>query len=724
MKSSAVRIAENVLFALNILIVFLLVFGDRVVVPVWLQPVGRMHPMLLHFPIVILLLALLLEFFSLRSKYTTERFYQLFADSLLLIGAVTAGITAIMGMLLSKEGGYGEDIIQWHKIGGVCIVFISSLIYYSREATWFRTWLVKSTSVLAILSIVIAAHLGSVLTHGENFVLAPVNGADKKPVAFEEALVFDDLVKPILAEKCGGCHNQKKEKGGLILNDSASIVHGGKSGNLFDTSSGDFGVMLERLHLPLEEKKHMPPSGKLQLTNEELCILRSWIKSGPVFSQRVIDLSTKDSLRIIASAYLLQGEDEAEQYHFAAADEGTISKLNTNYRVVQPLSKTSPALAVSLFNRTAYDLKSLQELLAVKLQVVSLDLNKLPVKDDDLKTIAEFKNLRKLHLNFTDITGEGLRHLAPLKELRTLSVAGTHIDEQSLKQLASLPNLSSVVVWNTALTQGQLQQLEHTYPNIDFVQGYKNDGSDSVKLNPPIFKNIKDPGSKIFFDKSLVLHLSHPVKGTAIRYTLSGKGPDSSNSPLFVKDSLLSENTTINARAFKSGWLGSDTVQFEFYRSSIDADSVQLISSPADDHKGVGAATFNDKLAGDFNRYTEKWIGFRKHDLQVVYQFKEPVALTSVGLHVMMMGSDGIFPPASIEVWGGMHNDKLMLMGKSKPAQPGKKDKDGLKLIENHLAPGKISYLKIVARPLQQFPPWHKEKGKEPLLLVDEILLN
>src|SRR6478672_10211158 len=131
MKNSAVRIAENILFALTIFILFLFFFSDRVVIPVWLQPFGRMHPLLLHFPIVILLLALLLEFFSFRMRYIDEKFYQVFADSLLLIGALSAAVTAIMGLILSREEGYHGSVIQWHKLGGVSIVLVSSFIYYS-----------------------------------------------------------------------------------------------------------------------------------------------------------------------------------------------------------------------------------------------------------------------------------------------------------------------------------------------------------------------------------------------------------------------------------------------------------------------------------------------------------------------------------------------------------------------------------------------------------------
>ena len=46
----------NITIALNCLLVFLLLFQDRLAVPAWLQVAGRMHPLVLHFPIVLLVL--------------------------------------------------------------------------------------------------------------------------------------------------------------------------------------------------------------------------------------------------------------------------------------------------------------------------------------------------------------------------------------------------------------------------------------------------------------------------------------------------------------------------------------------------------------------------------------------------------------------------------------------------------------------------------------------
>jgi hypothetical protein len=85
-KQSHQTFAETLLFVLNTLLVFLLIFGNHLVIPQWLQPVGRMHPLLLHFPIVILMMGILFEFFRFRSAFREEVLYQNFTTALLLLG--------------------------------------------------------------------------------------------------------------------------------------------------------------------------------------------------------------------------------------------------------------------------------------------------------------------------------------------------------------------------------------------------------------------------------------------------------------------------------------------------------------------------------------------------------------------------------------------------------------------------------------------------------------
>ena len=390
-KSSHKGFAENLLFALNIFIIFFLLFGDEIAIPQWVQPVGRLHPLIIHFPIVVLIMAMVLEFFRFRERFKTEKLYHDFTAYLWLTGALFAAVTAIMGLFLSKEPGYEGDTLQWHKWFGVGVVFISTIIYWCRTAGWYSPKIARSGAVATIICLVIAGHYGADITHGDNFILAPVWHPEKKLVPIDKALVFRDVIEPVFESKCTSCHNPDKTKGGLMLIDERSVLKGGKDGKIFIAGQPQLSLLLQRIHMPEGEKKHMPPSGKPQLTADELNLLYLWIKENAEFKKKVIDLPADDSLRVIAANYLKPAEETEEHYDFAAADDKLIKKLNNNYRVIYPLSQDSPALGVNIYNKKTYQPKALKELSGLKKQVVSLDLSKMPVKDAELKTISGFE---------------------------------------------------------------------------------------------------------------------------------------------------------------------------------------------------------------------------------------------------------------------------------------------------------------------------------------------
>ena len=176
----------------------------------------------------------------------------------------------------------------------------------------------------------------------------------------------------------------------------------------------DLSLVLQRIHLPEEEEKHMPPQGKPQLTEEEINILYFFIKDGASFTKKVTDLPTADTLRILANKIFRKPSEE--QYDFAAADEKQVQQLNNNNRVLRSLALNSPALTATFYNSENYSGESLKELSKVKEQLVSLNMAHMPVSDEDVNTIATFTNLRNLNLNFTAVTGKSI---AQLKNLHT-----------------------------------------------------------------------------------------------------------------------------------------------------------------------------------------------------------------------------------------------------------------------------------------------------------------
>ena len=717
-KSKHKGFAENLLFALNIFIIFFLLFGSSITIPTWLQPVGRLHPLVLHFPIVVLIMAMMLEFFRFRERFRTEKLYHDFTTYLWLTGAIFAAITAIMGLFLSKEPGYEGATLVWHKWLGASVVFVSTIIYWCRTAGWYNVKIPRLGAGTVVLALILAGHFGADLTHGDNFVLAPVWHPEKELVPVDKALVYKDVIQPIFESKCISCHNPDKTKGGLMLIDEKSILKGGKDGKLVVPGQPNISMLLQRIHLVAEDKKHMPPAGKPQLTPDEMNLLYLWVKENADFKKKVIELPAKDSLRLIASTYLKPAEEVEEKFDFAAADDKTIKKLNNNYRVIYPLAKESPALGVNIYNKSSYQPKYLEELMAIKKQVVTLDLDKMPVKDAELKTIAQFENLHMLNLNFTDVTGATLKELAGLKFLKMISLAGAPINANAIKQISALKTLSKITLWDTGLTDAQLKDLQARNKKIEFVKSFKDDGK-PIKLNVPQVKN-----AALVFAQSIPLELGHPIKGVQIRYTTDGTDPDSSKSPVYQPGVALTKNTNVKIKAYKQGWLSSDVVQFNVFKSTFTPDSVSYLQPPVPKYSADGAKSLFDKDLGGTNFGNGKWIAAQK-PIEIYMQFAKPIDLHTVTLNCLRVVGTQIFLPVGVEVWGGADKEHLKLLSNVIPPPVQKGDKDMTIGIDCKLNTAKpVSCLKITVKNIQKLPKWDPVKSTPEWIFMDEIFLN
>jgi uncharacterized membrane protein len=707
------------LIVLNIFILFLLLFSDRVVMPYWLQPLGRMHLMLLHFPLVLLGIAVWMDLFRFNGSEPSSASSRRFSQGLLLVGTWLAGLTVVMGLFLSREEAYAGDTLPWHQWTGAILFFASSALCFLSGKPWYGKGFAGVGALSVSVLLIMTGHYGATLTHGDGFIMQPITQQiNKKPVSMEEAVVYADVIQPILERKCVTCHNTNKLKGELLLTDSLGLMKGGKSGPLFVPGNSEASLMMERIHLPIDQEKHMPPDGNAQLTPTEITLLSLWINREAGFHQKLVALPETDSLRVMAAAYFMPAVDSSNIFDFPAADEELIKNLNTNDRNILHVSKQSPALEVSIYRRDGYGVRQLEELEDIRQQVVTLKLNKLLVRDEDLKVVSKFVNLRRLELNFSDVTDQGLRDLAGLKHLKTLSLSGTKITYKGLQEsLPAFARLGTLTLWNTGLSAQDFSSLRQSYSTISFIGGSAFEGMDTLKLNPPQVKN-----STLVFRDSVDVLLGHPVRGVEIRYTLDGSEPDSLISPVFRNGLKISGNTRIMSRAYKSGWYSSESVQFDFLKNAIIPDSVRLLYPLNSVHLAEGAHTFFDTKLGVFGAnnpaWANFWAGARKNDMGLVCFFKQPVNLSTFGLHYMVEEPTGIHPPALIEVWGGDNETNLKLISTIRPARPVKQEKL-LKIAETSFKARPVSCLKIIARPPLD------EKSKNPrLILVDEMFLN
>lgn len=692
---------ENLLIFWCGLTAILLVGGENLQLPTWLQVVGRLHPLLLHFPIVLLLLGASLLWIrdENRMRYFTW---------LLLVGANLAGATVVAGLFLATED-YSGDAISWHKWTAISSQAVAVALYFLRDRA---ITILRSLSISLSVLLVLAGHFGAALTHGEDFLLAPLQLTSEEPLSLADAEVFKDLVQPIFESKCVACHQEGKIKGELRLDLLTGIQKGGKSGALFVAGKPELSLLIQRIHLPLEEEEHMPPKNKLQLTEEELEILSLWVSSGGGFDQKVMDLPQEDPLfQLVSARFSVQ-----KSYTFSAADPDDIADLTTFFRKVRPIFPGSPALEVAYYGSSAFDANSLAELNVVRDQVVKLNLSRMPLKDADLSLLSDFQNLESLYLNFTSLTGNQLKSLINLPKLEVLAISGNTLDEEGIKALVSMRQLRHLYLWQTGLKEPQKNQLSKALSTTQLDFGYEGVGV-VYPLNPPKIKF-----ESTLFEGKTEVSLTHPIRSTEIRYTLDGSLPDSISSPVYKDPIVLTASTPIRAKAFAVGWIGSTDTKELLIKKGITPTTFNLVSPPNTKYAAKGAASLFDGIKAKANHTTGDWLGFSEKPLDIT------VAIGSVQpklLEVSFLLHEGayIFPPQTLEVWVG--NKGVWKKVTSPPqASSTKIEEARFGLVSIPLPAGPMDQIRLKAQPIAKLPTWHPGAGAKGWVFVDEILVH
>lgn len=98
------------------------------------------------------------------------------------------------------------------------------------------------------------------------------------PAAKLEALkFFENEVRPVLANRCYECHGEKKQKGGLRMDNIAHIKAGGDTGPALVPGKPDESALIEAIRYK-DPDFEMPPKEKLP--DKEIAVLEKWVAMG------------------------------------------------------------------------------------------------------------------------------------------------------------------------------------------------------------------------------------------------------------------------------------------------------------------------------------------------------------------------------------------------------------------------------------------------------------
>jgi uncharacterized membrane protein len=431
--------------------------------------IGRLHPVLVHLPIGILMLAVLFEWLSAIKKFRSLKKSQ---RLIIWIGACTAVLSCITGYVLSQSGDYDQDAVSWHQWSAITLTLFALAYAWIKSTKKFKP-LHRFFSVLVFLFVVVTGHLGGSLTHGEDYLSlfnVESESMDLAAIDLKQALFYDDLVKPILSEKCYSCHGSSKQKGKLRLDAPEHILKGGKGGAVIVSGNVEESELMYRVLLPMEDDDHMPPKEKGQLSEREMEVLNLWIASGADFNKSVAESGQLAAMQKIISTQPIKAVSSIPEDEVAPAPEEILNELRKLGVVILPIATGTNYLSANLINATSID-SAINAVAMLRDQLVWLKLGDQPVTDSHLSKISSLKNVVRLSLENTAITDAGLSELAALSRLQYLNLTGTSITSEGLSKLGVLKELRSVYVFKTGIKPEELEILRKQFVNTTIESG-------------------------------------------------------------------------------------------------------------------------------------------------------------------------------------------------------------------------------------------------------------
>ncbi|EAR00616.1 c-type cytochrome domain-containing protein [Maribacter sp. HTCC2170] len=457
------------------------------------QLLGRLHPLLVHLPIGFIVLGLLLQWYNRKKGQYSQ------AITLIYFWAtISAVLACITGYLQYTSEGYAFDTIKSHLWLGI-ITALFSFLMYLRLTEKNKIDIIKRipTKVLVVIILILISctgHLGGNITHGADYLVEPLPNSMKSALGFEtyeekiitlnnenweDKIFYEDIIDPILNNKCVSCHNPKKAKGELILSTKEGILNGGENGEIILANNSSESDLFTRLILPDDDEDHMPPKEKKQLTKEDVKLIETWIDMGNPFEATIGELEVHKELFL---AYF--PKEENYDYPNIAILEANIDSINAIKKVgfhVEKISKESNFLRVSCVNKPDFSNDNLSLLKSITEQIAVLDIGKTLITDNVFEDLSKFPHITILKLDNTLIDGSKVEQLSKLAHLKSLNLTSTKFNASNLKKLESIENLKQVFLHNTNIDPQSIQNLNLPQVIID-LGNYELPGiaSDSI----------------------------------------------------------------------------------------------------------------------------------------------------------------------------------------------------------------------------------------------------
>ena len=318
---------------------------------------GRFHPLVLHLPIGMVVLAVHLMAFALWKKRDDLDFAYVFT---LGFGFITACVAVLFGSFLAMTNDYNTELVDRHGWGGLVFAMLVGvsfvlMVKYLKSDKSKDTLKKVSFGILAVNLGVMSfvGHDGGSLTHGRTYLfeygpdwVRAIEGLPpyREPGALDpEGTVYEQLVAPFLKNHCYKCHNEDKVKGKLRLDTIDFIKQGGKTDDPPLIVHGNAeGSNLYQLMVIDDEDEIMPPDGMLPQSHTDF--IKWWIDTAEtdadLFEKKVKDANVPEKFKTINSKKKLK----VKEAHKGANEEAKAAPTDKVEEKVEEVKEQAEAV--------------------------------------------------------------------------------------------------------------------------------------------------------------------------------------------------------------------------------------------------------------------------------------------------------------------------------------------------------------------------------------------
>ena len=464
---------------------------------VLMQTVGRSHPLLVHFPVALLVVAAASE---LGGLWRRSPEVGAMARGLVWFALPATFAAAFAGWTMSERDPVSRAMastLEWHRWTGVGVLALTVLCVLLRQ----KTSAFRGALFCGAIGVGVTGHLGGTMSWGDGYLLEPIQSwraanartepapesvaglentpavpvrpaagvllggpssldvseetkprlkdpeAESTPIKME----FVKDIQPILERYCVECHGPRKKKGGLRLEPiDAAFPTGDEDFWTMLPGDGESSLLVQRMLLPRDDDEAMPPKGDA-VPADEIQKVITWINAGAHgpglehikrAATKAVDERRLDPLGVLEPT-------EAEQ----ALIDTAVAALRDRGVVVQAVAQRHYGLEVNLsLLRPAASDEHLDLLRGLEPVLVRLDLSRTAVTDEGFAQVAALPELRDLRLGGTQLGDAIAPVLKQSPKLTRLNLYGTKCSEALLPTLSNLESLERLHIWGSKIS--------------------------------------------------------------------------------------------------------------------------------------------------------------------------------------------------------------------------------------------------------------------------------